>query len=901
MKTLFLQRLFAVIIFAGIMYLGSMGKIFCQGNNSGDQPFYYADGEKIFLDASIEHVAVLIKSEIDMGVYVEIVRDAFSDSIWQRIDEFPRYRVVLFALLDGLSDDQKAQFDNFLQDQSEVEKITPVFTAGKEQYLMILIDEFIVQFQGDVTQDQIGAFNQQNGAEVVEQDLYEENQFILRVTPGTGRNALELANYYHENNLTLWAAPNFLREFRKMLKPNDKYFKDQWHLENTGQGSGTKGEDAEAVKAWNLTTGNENIVIAIIDDGVDYNHEDLKANIYKNPLEIPGDGKDNDKNNYKDDVRGWDFYYNDNNPIPSTFNKPYNNTDKNDIHGTPCAGVACARLNNKLGVVGICGNCKILPIKICGGKTSSNFTTDANTGKAIRYASTLADVLSNSWSGGSPSTDITNAIKYAASKGRGGKGCVILFASGNDYLSSVPYPSKRSEVIAVGASTNKAARASYSNYGAELDVIAPSSGGTRGIYTTDVSIKDRGYDDLDTKGHYTKTFGGTSSATPLVSGIAGMILSMNPTLTKAKVQEILQNTAEEIGGVTYDKNGFHKEYGYGRVNAFAAVKEAKKRRLKGVDIYARDHGGDKGDTPTSGGWWTSVDIKVDGPTDGSQTTTNYNKIKHESAISGKSNDVYVQVHNRGKTVATNLTINLYWAYAGTGLPSLPEKFWSQYPALHKDQTHWHYIGKGTINNLASGTPQYHKFASWKAPAIDPARKNPTHFCLLAIINSVQDPVFVKQCNIGLIVKNDNNITLKNINVEETKSKTSFTESFFVWNPNHEPTTMILKLDAPDAIDQEWSINLDRFGFDEPFTMEPHEQALVTMEVRITRLNQRGVVTVIQEQVDPQVVIGGITYQYGPIKATGLHTWLLILLIVIIVIVVIITTVIIRKRRRGSKS
>ncbi|NIX56638.1 MAG: S8 family serine peptidase, partial [candidate division Zixibacteria bacterium] len=789
---------------------------------------------------------------------------------WIRADEYPKYQTILFALKPDLPGGQREQLENMLRSQPEVENLPPVYLAERDQYILILTNEFLVKFREDISPQRINQFNEEHQVEVVEKDQYEENLFALKVTSASQRNALAMANIYHESEITLWATPNFLQEVRKMFKPNDDHFKEQWHLNNTGQDKGTVGEDIDAVAAWNLSMGNENVVIAILDDGVDYNHEDLKANIFKNPAEISGNSIDDDKNSYTDDVRGWDFYDDDNNPLPSTFNKPYNNQALNDIHGTPCAGIAAACTNNKLGVSGIAGNCKILPVKIFGGKTSSDLSTTANLAKAIKYASTLADVLSCSW-GTSSSTAVTNAFKYAADKGRGGLGCVIFCASGNNNSSGVNYPAKLSTVIAVGASTNKGVRSSTtkwgSNYGSELDIMAPSSGGTRGIYTTDVSVSKRGFDDLDSKGLYTKDFGGTSASTPLAAGVGALVLSMNPNLSKAKVQEILQNTAKKIdaSNANYDKKtGFSNTYGYGKVNAHKALKEAKKQRLEGVDIYVRDHNGDTGDTPTSGGWYASVDIRVDDPTNGFQWVTDFNQLLHENAVSGKLNHVLVQVHNRGKVVANTVTINLYWAYAGTGLPQLPSKFWSEYPSGPSDQTHWHSIGQKTLNNLAAGGAQYDSF-DWTAPAVDPKKKNPTHFCLLAIINSSQDLVYVKQRDVGTIVRNDNNITLKNVNVVDTKTAKNFAKQFYIGNPNDELAKMVLRLSAPRALEQGWRISLDRFDFSRPFILEPHEQTLVTMEVDLPMFSQEAEITIIQEQVDPPLVVGGITYQFQPLE------------------------------------
>jgi subtilisin family serine protease len=206
-----------------------------------------------------------------------------------------------------------------------------------------------------------------------------------------------------------------VQEYQRFFLPNDPGFNQQWHLHNTGQGRGNPAADVDAPEAWELERGSADIVIAIIDNGVQIEHPDLATNIFTNPREIPGNGIDDDGNGYVDDVHGWDFAADDNDPRPSA---------PDDNHGTAVAGVAAAVGNNGIGVSGVCPNCKILPVKI-------NFVSDAKLAEAIRYAASLADVLNNSWGGGAPSPVIQSAIRDATTTGRGGKGAVVLFAAGN--------------------------------------------------------------------------------------------------------------------------------------------------------------------------------------------------------------------------------------------------------------------------------------------------------------------------------------------------------------------------------------------------------------------------------------------------------------------------------------
>jgi subtilisin family serine protease len=183
-------------------------------------------------------------------------------------------------------------------------------------------------------------------------------------------------------------------------------------------------------------------------------------------------------------------------------------------------------------------------------------------------------VLSMSWTG-PQSTDIEFALEDALAQ-RGGKGAVLLAATGNDSRRSVGYPARDPNVIGVGACTDRDLRASYSNYGPQVALVAPSSGGDRGIYTTDVSLPRRGFNvgtsaAGDAAGCYTNDFGGTSSATPLAAGVAALVLSANPELSSAEVRQVLQESARKIGNIAYDDNGRNDEYGHGCIEAQQAL------------------------------------------------------------------------------------------------------------------------------------------------------------------------------------------------------------------------------------------------------------------------------------------------------------------------------------------
>ncbi len=339
------------------------------------------------------------------------------------------------------------------------------------------------------------------------------------------------------------------------MEPNDPFFPDQWHLHNTGQTGGTPGADINALAAWEITTGDPNIVVAVIDTGVDMNHPDLVAAL----------------------VPGYDFWDDDDWPQPLP--------TPGDAHGTMCAGMIGAQGDNGIGVVGVAWNCKIMPIRIdAWGDTPSD---EAAIATALRWAAVNgADIISNSWGFLVPLPIIHSAIKDISQSegemGRDGKGCTVVSAGGNEGIGSFYWPASYPEVITVGGTNVWDERVSYSNYGPELDIVAPSGSEPfseeaipRLIWTTDIS-GPLGWNAYPGGGSYFPyPFGhiydyginfGTSFAVPQVAGVAALILSIEPDLTNEEVRYFLTRSAKDLGDPGKDDY-----YGWGRLDARAAL------------------------------------------------------------------------------------------------------------------------------------------------------------------------------------------------------------------------------------------------------------------------------------------------------------------------------------------
>jgi len=443
---------------------------------------------------------------------------------------------------------------------TNVRRTLPVYVEEESQLRVIVTREITVRFKPNVTESRRTKILKDLSLTIRATNEFNPRQYVVVPAGDVDESdTIRLANRLSESREVEYAAPNFVSESRKLALTNDPLLSNQWHLNNAGGKGAIAGEDVKAFSAWDITPGGKpKVVIAIVDDGVDIEHPDLQANIWVNPKATAPDRN------------GRNFFDDNFNPRPRYFHGPFDDTVLNDIHGTACAGVAAAVGNNSAGVAGVAYACTILPVKVFGGEGLAPNDRLAN---AIRYAGQHADVISNSW--GIPrNPDVESAIQDVVKTGRRGKGCLVFCATGNEYSQRIGFPSNHPLALAVGASNDRGKRSKYSNRGKGIQFVAPSDDPDRnrqGISTTDVSIKNRGY----AKGPYTNDFSGTSSATPLAAGIGALVLSVNPTLTWKQVRSILRSTADKIdsAGGTYTR-GYSIHYGFGRLNAFEAVKRA---------------------------------------------------------------------------------------------------------------------------------------------------------------------------------------------------------------------------------------------------------------------------------------------------------------------------------------
>ncbi|MBF0443920.1 MAG: S8 family serine peptidase, partial [Oligoflexales bacterium] len=344
--------------------------------------------------------------------------------------------------------------------------------------------------------------------------------------------------------------PNFI--YRALgYNTNDPYYDQQWGMIKI-----------RVNEAWNITKGSKSVIVAVIDTGVDYNHEDLKEAIWKNTREIPGNGSDDDNNGFVDDVMGWDFNENDNDPMDVTGSVM---SGENPGHGTHCAGNVGAVGNNGTGISGVAQNVTIMPLRFLGKDGSG---TTAMAIKAIRYAiDNGANILSNSWgSQGSEGTDEDKALKDMIDECLK-KDILFIAAAGNhsvnnDTSDKASYPASfpNDNIISVAASTQKDTLASFSCYGPKtVDLAAPGVA----IMST---VPGNEYQAEIIPG--LASWDGTSMAAPHVAGVAALLKSLKPALTYSQIKESILGSVDKLSSLK------GKMISSGRLNAEAALKYA---------------------------------------------------------------------------------------------------------------------------------------------------------------------------------------------------------------------------------------------------------------------------------------------------------------------------------------
>lgn len=504
----------------------------CNSENSKNvvkSDYYWGSSGKIFITKSEEKYFVVFTDEIDKGAEIYSIKE------YNYRHPSRRQNNIFVGLKSGI-----ANADDIisLKKSDAVKYVAPFYKMpnGKEYPLTNI---FYVELKNNEDLWKLNELANKNNINVIGEIPLTGNAYILCCTKESAGNALEMANLFYETGEFQSSAPEFRSlEFEGL---NDPYYPQQWNLKNTGQWSEER-VDINFSGVRSITTGSNNITVAVVDVAIPLNHPDLIVSSSYNASNDP-------------------------------------NANLAEGHGIACAGIISAQTNNGEGIAGIAPSCNVMSISIS--------MDAASLAEAIRYAADNgADVISNSWGRSEDMPIVNSAIKYALQSGRGGKGCVVVFSSGNDNTPYVNYPKAAdSDIIVVGSITpdglRKEPSSPYgnstqgSNYGDYLDVVAPGVN----ICTTD-SPGAAGYNDRF-DGNYVEAFGGTSAACPHVSGVAALMLSVNPSLTQREVGDIIERTAAKLCAYQYvnisnRQNGtWNNETGYGLLDAKAAVLMAK--------------------------------------------------------------------------------------------------------------------------------------------------------------------------------------------------------------------------------------------------------------------------------------------------------------------------------------
>ena len=429
-----------------------------------------------------------------------------------------------FAVLQVGRGNDSAAAATELTSRPEIANAIPVLVDNEGLTRYFLPDELTVQFRDGVSPEQAEQLIAAKGSRVV---MKQRTPGYYTVTVPEGKGLFETLREFSKLREVAFAEPSEAGFNDALYLPDDPSFPILWGLHNTGQvvngTAGTPDADIDAPSAWDITRGDPEVIIAVIDTGADLNHPDLAANIF------PRGGED------------WDFA-DAGDSVPDDLNG----------HGTHVAGTA-AGVDNTTGVIGVAPRCRIMPLRV-----DLTAGMNQNRADAINYVAAQAVaspgrryVINCSWKMSGDHAGVHNAIINAVNKN-----VVVVFAAGNlntDMDVTPQYPAHYPETIAVAATDQQDRRASFSNFGSKVDVSAPG-----------VNVSSSFPDD-------THAFlAGTSMASPHAAGVAALIWSRNRTLTNQQVRALLESTCDNIDALN---PGFAGKLGKGRINAFRAVQQ----------------------------------------------------------------------------------------------------------------------------------------------------------------------------------------------------------------------------------------------------------------------------------------------------------------------------------------
>ncbi|UCS92503.1 S8 family peptidase [Echinicola marina] len=522
--------------------------VFIISSISREETYYWSNGKKNFLSMDKNSILLRGRPDIDMEALVSKIK---KKDLTNSVSKTSKREIIV------KSKNANLDIKRILDENPEIESGAYGLTFMNDDNPIFTNGEILLKPKNGVHIDSI-----LNLIKDEYESLKEKKHNTYKIVIKDWDKVLSLSNLIYESELVDYCHPNFRAQILKNqiaipYTPTDPLYPDQYYL---NQGNNI---DINAPQAWGISTGVGEVRVAVIDDGVE-NHEDIDGRVLQGftPTDPTGFGAP--------------VF-----PVPLGTNVIIG-------HGQACAGIIAASQDN-VGIAGIAPCTDIIPVNIFNDYTTfvdqngqlvsvSNETCE-DIRDAIDWAweDGEADILSNSWSyrnEGAWFDNIEDAIGRARTEGRGDLGSLVVFSSGNnhsdfgcdDCYSGVNFPANVPGVITVGAIAPSGTIWNYSSRGPEMDLVAPSGGvGQLADLTTTDRMGANGYN----AGNYTDTFSGTSAACPQVSGVASLMLSVNPSLTEPQMRNILQQTATDMGS-----SGFDNTFGFGRLNAQAALQSA---------------------------------------------------------------------------------------------------------------------------------------------------------------------------------------------------------------------------------------------------------------------------------------------------------------------------------------
>ncbi len=487
--------------------------------------YYWYKGEKIALTLNSNYVNVVVENDLAKSASTQSLAQSYS--LIQEENERCGNIITLKLATKTVSSEYEKLVADLKQDE-RVKHVLPFFNRGAATPIGTS-DIFYLKLKTVNDIATLEALTKEQNIRIVKEVPNMPLWYILSIQNSSFESSVAASNYFYETQKFEEVDPAFMFDFKPSSIPNDPMFSQQWGLKNNSYSD----IDINATAAWDITRG-AGVKVAVVDQGIDPDHNDLKANFHTLSYDAQS-GKS-----------------------PSVF-------VSGNTHGTHVAGTVAAVWNNNLQVVGVAPEAKIVRVSH-DLYLSSTFSAELADGISWAWKNG-ADVITNSWGdqGGAyynrmHSTILEQAITDAMTKGRNGLGCVVTFAAGN-YSGVMDYPGNfHDDILTVGSIDSNGSRSSFSGYGTKLDVVAPGNNILSTLPNNSTGSKN-----------------GTSMATPHVAGIAALVISNNPTLTRLQVVTAIEKSAKKVGSYTYSTtsgrpNGtWNNQMGYGLVNAYAAL------------------------------------------------------------------------------------------------------------------------------------------------------------------------------------------------------------------------------------------------------------------------------------------------------------------------------------------